>query len=348
MDRRDFLRTTTLGTLGAAAGFSARAVERVPSAASEIRMLAAGGLSGESVQKGYINPFTAKTGIKVIREDITGAAMGKLRAMVEAGRTEAALLEIGGPALEQALALNLVQPLDWTAINPAPMFPEARHSHGMGYQYYSVVPAWRGDAKPLASWKDFWDVEKFPGKRALPDIPYYALPPALLADGVDPEHLYPIDFDRAYASLARIKNHVSVWWTSGAQAPQLLADNEVQYGAAYSGRVAGNPKYGFTFNQGLLNISFMVIPRGVQENQRVAAFRLLREFTLPENQAEAAKVVSYTGNNPELEKLLPRDKLGQFPTTRENRARQILPNDAFWFNNAASVDKRWQQFKLGL
>jgi putative spermidine/putrescine transport system substrate-binding protein len=348
MDRRGFLLSGAAAAAGVTSSESALALEAVPGAPPEIRVLAAGGESGQSVQAGYINPFTTKTGIKVIREDITGAPLGKLRAMVESGRIDAALLEIGGAGLAQAQALNLVQPLRWATIDPAPMFQEARHTHGLGYQYFSVTSAWRSDAKPLESWRDFWDVQKFPGKRSLPDIPYITLPIALLADGVAPDKLYPIDFERAYASLARIKNSVSVWWTSGAQAPQLMGDNEVQYAAVYSGRVAGNPKFGFTFNQGLLNISYFVVPQGASEAQRVAAYRLLREFTLPENQAEAAKVVSYTGSSPELEKLLPKDKIALFPTIRENRARQALPNDEFWFTNAAAINKRWQQFKLGL
>jgi len=348
MDRRQFIRNGAALSCGAAVGNLALAAESVPGAAREIRIIAAGGQSGQSVQVGYLDPFTAKTGITVVREDTTGTPLGKLRAMVESGRIDAVLHEIGGPALAQALALNLVQPLRWDVINPAPMFPEARHTHGLGYQYFSVVSAWRSDAKPLSSWRDFWNVQAFPGRRSLPDIPYYALPIALLADGVLPQNLYPIDLDRAFASLAKIKAQVSVWWAGGAQAPQLMSDNEVQYAAVYSGRVAGNAKFGFTFNQGNLGIGYFVIPVGAAEDQRIAAYRLLREFSLPENQAEAAKVISYTGNSPDLDKLLPKDKLSQFPTTQENRSKQILPDDMFWFRNAAAVEKRWQQFKLSL
>lgn len=317
-------------------------------AAKEIRIIAAGGQSGESVQVGYIDPFTAKTGIKVVREDTTGTPLGRLRAMVEAGQIDAVLHEIGGSALAQAMALNLVEPLDWSKIDPAPVFPEARKSHGLGYQYFSVIPAFRSDAEPVGNWADFWDAEKLPGRRSLPDIPYYSLPIALLADGVAPDTLYPVDLDRAFKSLDRVKQHVSVWWSTGAQAPQLLGDNEVQYAAAYSGRVAGNEKFGYTFNQGLLGIGYFVIPKGAAEDQKLAAYKLLHEMTLAENQAKAAEVVSYTGNSPELDALLPKDRIGEFPTTQANKAKQILPNDSFWYDNAAAVEKRWQEFKLTL
>jgi putative spermidine/putrescine transport system substrate-binding protein len=162
MDRRYFLRNSAALASSAALGDLAFAAENVPGAAREIRVIASGGLSGESVQKGYINPYMEKTGLKVIREDTTGTPLGKLRAMVESGRIDAVLHEMGGSAVAQALALNLIQPLRWTAINPAPMFPEARHTHGMGFQYFSLASAWRADAKPLTNWRDFWDVQPIP------------------------------------------------------------------------------------------------------------------------------------------------------------------------------------------
>ncbi|HEY4069688.1 MAG TPA: extracellular solute-binding protein, partial [Burkholderiaceae bacterium] len=302
MDRRQFIRNSAALALPVSMSELAWSAESVPGAATEIRMLAAGGQSGDALQAGYINPFTSKTGIKVVREDITGTPFGKLRAMVESGRIDSVLLEIGGSGVTQAQSLGLIEPLRWDLINAPGIFPESKQSHGIGYQYFSVTPAWRADAKPIATWADFWDVKRFPGKRSLPDIPYYTLLIALLADGVKPENLYPVDVERAYASLARIKDDVAVWWGTGAQAPQLMADNEIQYAAVYSGRVAGNPKLAFTYNQGLLNISYFVVPKGASEDQKLAAYRFLHELTLPENQAEAAKIVAYSGNSPEMDK----------------------------------------------
>ncbi|MCB1813474.1 MAG: extracellular solute-binding protein, partial [Candidatus Competibacteraceae bacterium] len=165
--------------------------------AQEVRMIEAGGLSGDSIQAGYLDPFMEKTGIKVIRENPSG--LGKLRAMVEAGNITAVLLELGSPELEQAKALDLVEPLDWDLIDPLPIFDEARDDYGFGYQYYSTIIAWRSDAKPLTGLADLWNVDEFPGKRALPDYPAFLLPLALVADGVAPDDLYPLDLDRAFA-----------------------------------------------------------------------------------------------------------------------------------------------------
>lgn len=174
----------------------------------EIRILESGGPSGESIEKAYITPFTEKTGIKVVRESPT--SLGKLQAMVQSKSITDILVELGSTNLMLARATDLIEPLDWDKINPDPMFPEAKMPDGFGYQYFSTIMAWPKDAKSVKTWKDFWNVKDFPGKRALPDYPAYTLPLALLADGVKPEDLYPLDIDRAFKSLEKIKDSVAV------------------------------------------------------------------------------------------------------------------------------------------
>jgi putative spermidine/putrescine transport system substrate-binding protein len=313
---------------------------------TELRMTEAGGPSGESIEKGYLDPFTENSGIAVVRENPSG--LGKLRAMVEAGNVTSVLLELSSPELEQAKALDLVEPLDWDAIDPMPMFDEAKDEHGYGYQYYTTLMAWREDVKAPQSWQDFWDVEAFPGKRALPDYAAYILPMALLADGVAVDDLYPLDLDRAFESLETIKDHVAVWWQAGAQPPQLLQDNEVQYAVAWSGRVAGQEGIEYTFQDGQLDIAFFVVPKGADPDQKAAAMGIFYEMSVPENQAVAADVVSYTGNSPELEPLLPQDRIDEFPTVTANKEVQFLSDARWWFENAEEVETRWQEFKLGL
>src|SRR3546814_8490174 len=89
--------------------------------------------------------------------------------MVETGVITAAIVELDSLAMEQAKALDLLEPLDWKAIDPDPIFDEARQEKAIGYQYYTTLMAWRSDAKPVETWQKFWDVEAFPGKRATPN-----------------------------------------------------------------------------------------------------------------------------------------------------------------------------------
>src|SRR5471030_1458065 len=66
----------------------------------EIRMIESGGLSGDSIQVGYIDPLKAKTGINVVRE--SPSSLGKVRAMVESGQTSTTMFELGSGVMVQA------------------------------------------------------------------------------------------------------------------------------------------------------------------------------------------------------------------------------------------------------
>ena len=312
----------------------------------EIRMIEAGGKSGESIEVGYGNPFTAKTGIKLVRE--SPGPLGKLRAMVESGKITATLFELGSGTLVHAKSLGLIDKLDWAAINPMPMFPEARNEYGFGYQYYSTGMAWRKGAKEPQNWADFFNTKDFPGKRAIPDYVGSAIPFALLADGVAQDKLFPLDLDRGIKKLLSIRRDISVLWKAGAQAPQLLKDNEVQYAIAWSGRIVEEPDLVFSFKQAMADLSFICVIKGSPKAEQEAAAKLFYEMSVPENQARAAAVIAYTGPSPQLDALLPKDKLYMYPTAKANKDVQWVQNAEYWAQYGEEANKKWEEFKLSL
>src|SRR5690606_22595451 len=102
---------------------------------------------------------------------------------------------------------------------------------GVGEIVWSTVYAYNnktiGDKAP-STIEDLFDLEKFPGKRALRKRAQVNLEWALLADGVPEADVYkvlatPEGQARAFARLDTIKNDI-VWFDSWSQAPQLLND----------------------------------------------------------------------------------------------------------------------------
>ncbi|WP_082377903.1 extracellular solute-binding protein [Pseudomonas sp. RIT-PI-q] len=90
---------------------------------------------------------------------------------------------------------------------------------------------------PPSSWADFWDLEKFPGKRALRKSPVHTLQIALMADGVPKDKVYallktPQGVDRAFAKLDKVKSSIQ-WRESGAQPQQWLAAGDVVLTSAF-------------------------------------------------------------------------------------------------------------------
>src|SRR6476661_608895 len=139
-------RRTFVGAAAASLpAFSILAAGGARAQSKEIRMIESGGLSGESIQKGYIDPLKAKTGINVVRE--SPSSLGKLRALVESGQTSTTLFELGSGVMVQAKKLGLIEKIDWAAVDPAPMYPEAKNDYGFGYQYFSTIMAWRAGMK---------------------------------------------------------------------------------------------------------------------------------------------------------------------------------------------------------
>ena len=53
---------------------------------------------------------------------------------------------------------------------------------------------------------------------------------ALLADGVEPKDLYPLDVDRAFRKLDQIKHYVRKWWANGSEVMQLFKCQCRRYG----------------------------------------------------------------------------------------------------------------------
>ncbi len=303
----------------------------------------AGGQWVEAVAKCIDEPFFQKTGIKVTHEVPGGIA--KLLAMVESGKITGALFDGETGEIEQAKAKGLLKKIDWAKINPEPMFDEAKQEYAMGTSFYSTIMAWRSDAKAPGNFVEFFDTVNFPGKRALPNYPGFILPFAALGDGVPVDQLFPLDLDRAFKTLDRIKDD-TIWWEAGAQAPQLLQDNEAQYAISWSGRVAGKEGVTISFNQGMLDMSWFMMPKGADPAEMEAAWLWLHEHTVKANQACVAQYISYPGPSPELDPLLPQDRLGEFPTYSENKKVQWLTDAKWWFDNVDTVQKRWEEYKL--
>ena len=317
-----------------------------PALAEDLHVMHAGGQWGDAIVKCIDEPIMkGKHGINVVIETPGGYA--KLAAQVKSGTITNVAADAGTTELYRMISEGLVEEIDWAAVNPKPMFEEAKNKYGFGASYYSTVMAHREDAKAPANWAEFFDTAAFPGKRGLPKYPDYVLPFAAIAGGQSAASVAKdgVDLDKAFAVLEKIKGD-AIWWEAGAQPPQLLADNEVQYAISWSGRVVGKPGIKVNWQDGMLDVSWFVITKGASAEQKKALATWFYEQTVPENQACIAQYISYPGPSPELEALLPKDKLSEFPTYSENKKLQWVPNGEWALKNAAEIEKRWNEFML--
>lgn len=267
-----------------------------------------GGELFKGQQIAYINNWEKITGWKV--QDIAPSSdPGIVKAQVDSGNPQFDIFETGsiGDAMNEEQA-GLLEKIDMDLLKPLfDKFPEgANYKHSdywVQFGYFGVVLIWDTRKWPVSGLhpttpNDLFDTAKFPGKRCLFKFPEYGgtLEFALLADGVAPDQLYPLDVDRALKKLDTIKND-TVWWLSGAESVQRIVGGDCAMGVTWHGRPALRLKEDPTLSiavswQGALLIdNGWAIPKG--SKKREAANSLLAFAFTPQNQCKFLNALGY-------------------------------------------------------
>jgi putative spermidine/putrescine transport system substrate-binding protein len=168
---------------------------------------------------------------------------------------------------------------------------------------------------------------------------------ALVADGVAPNDLYPLDLDRAFRKIETIKDDL-VFWASGADSVQLMTAGEVAMIQAWNGRAydaiaeQGAP-FKAAYGEAFLIYDTLVVPKGVSDP--AAAMRLIDSMMDPRRQAKLTELIPYspTHEGAELGEL-PGKLQGFLPETNPEMARGIVVQDQVWWaENADAATRRW-------
>lgn len=301
-----------------------------------------GGTTQDAQAAHWAAPFTEKTGIAVVQDGPTD--YGKIKAMVEAGAVTWDVVDVEFHWALQAGAQGLLEPLDFSVIDKSKLDPRFVSDFAVGSFYYSFVLGWNpanfGGEQP-ATLADLFDTAKFPGKRTFykwsaPGV----IEAALLADGVAPEDLYPLDLDRAFAKLDTIKADI-IWWEGGAQSQQLLASGEAPIGFFWNGRLAalaadGMP-VGISWDQNITAADALVVPKGTVNKE--TAMRFIAEATSAEGQAAFAAASGYAPINLESADLMSPEVRATLPDAQT--AVQVNADMAYWAQHRDEIGNRW-------
>ena len=343
---------TSLATVFAAS-FVAISVPQA-TLAETITVTSWGGSYSASQRKAYHEPFMKETG-HVVLEDEWDASLSMIRAMVETGNYKSHVID-GVPAYIETLCdEGMLEPIDWDAVGMTmdDMLPGAAHECGIGTIAWSTVFAYRtdkfGDETP-ANCADFWNVQKFPGKRGLykPE-PTGSLEFALMAEGVPADEVYdvlraPGGIDRAFNKMEEIKEHV-VWWETGAMAPQLLADGEVVMTTGWNGRfynaiVDDGQPFQIVWDGQIMDYDYWMIPAGHPEKH--LAFEFLKFASTPERQGDQTNYISYGPLRKGAEKFVNPEILPHLPTSPQNTVNWTQTDTQFWADNTDELKDRFQ------
>ena len=348
---------TCLALAGLAAGVWATAQERMT-------MVSWGGAYGRATDQALLQPFSADSGVRMSMEDYNGG-LAEIRAQVETGNVHWDVVDLESSDVTRGCDEGLLEELDAGDVFPgqdaalaaADFLPGMLSDCGVGLIVYSTIYAYHRDhfagEKP-ATMADFFDLERFPGRRGMRRSPYGNLEFALLADGVPVDRVYevlsaPGGIDRAFDMLDSIKEHV-VWWEAGAQPPQLLADGEVVMSTAYNGRifnaqVAENQPFEIVWDGQILDHSQLAIVAGAPNLE--TALEFLAFTALPESMAAISRYISYSPvRKSALALVTTHAETGvemepHMPVTPERLQRSVFNDWAWWADYGDEVNERF-------
>jgi putative spermidine/putrescine transport system substrate-binding protein len=169
------------------------------------------------------------------------------------------------------------------------------------------------------------------------------------------DKLYPLDIDRVFASLDKIKPHIRKWWTGGSEILQIMRDNVADVVQSYDGRALslideGSP-IEINRNQAKLTTDYWVIPKGSSNAQNAQKF--LEITGRADRQAAFAELIAQAPTNKNAFKTIPDDvarKLASHP----DYAASSFALEAKWYAevgpegrpNKDRLVERWNEWIL--
>ncbi len=342
-----------------------------------------GGAYTESQKLGYGDPTAAKLGIPIDWVDYSGG-LSEVKAQQEAGAVTWDIMDVFAMDTITGCDEGIFVEFDFDKdFSPAPdgtpasedFFTGMPSKCAVGNILYSWNYAYNSEAvggKTPKNIKDFFNVKKFPGKRALYKSAMHNIEIALAADGVKMgkggELIYKRlgtekGLQRAFDKITKLctdPNGGCVFWSAGAQPPEMLMAGEVVMATGWNGRFfnatvgEGAPIVQVWDAQGLDYEYFALVKGGPNQAD---AMKALREMTSTEGLAGSAKYIAYApwrkSSIAVMEAGEPWYKDGKtnmvphMPTAPANLKKYFLVDADFWADNGTEIGEKWETLKAG-
>jgi putative spermidine/putrescine transport system substrate-binding protein len=327
-----------------------------------------GGAYGQSQDIAYFQPFTKKTGVKITTETYDGT-LAAIEDKIGGSTSQFDVVDLSQGALDVLCRDGKLEALESSILDAAPggqsvsddFIAGGINPCGIASVAWSAVIAFDrqafAKAQPMKI-ADLLDIQRFPGKRALPNAPRYTLELALLADGVDPKDVYrelatPEGADRAFKALDKIKAQI-LWWDKAEDAIALLMQRKAAMAAGYSGRifraaVAARQRVDVLWDGQIYDLDLWAIPKGAANKDD--AKRFIAFATEPAQMAAQAALIAYgpmrrsaialVGKHPSIEIEMKE----YLPTAPDNFRKALKFDEGWWNEHGAELAMRFQTWR---
>lgn len=278
-----------------------------------------------------------------------------IEAQIRTGQIDWDVIDADAFFAARAATEGWLEPIDYSILDASQLIEGAAKEFsvlaGVGAHHiaWNTTQAY-GEGEGPSSWPEFYDVEAFPGRRALRSGALQTLPGAALASGIAPADLYPLDLDAAFESLERIRDSVVKWVDGGQPMQDLALAGEADLFNFYTSRcvtlkAAGEP-IDFRFEQGTAEEADYVIIKGgpntLQAQHAVALAMNTPEFH--KVLAEATNIGFTNSLGMELVDPAIRPLLSTAP---ENYSKLTPAGNDWWAANQPDAEQRLAEWILG-
>lgn len=316
----------------------------------------AGGNTGpvaEAREKYIFNVLREDYGVDVTVVGTLDYAL--IEAQIRTGQIDWDVVDADAFFAAKAAAEGWLEPIDYSILDASQLVDGAAKEFSVLQGVGGHHVAWNSDQKygpgeGPANWAEFYNPDLFPGRMALRSGALQTLPGAALGDGVPTAELYPLDLDRSFNSLDRVRDQV-VKFVDGGQAMQELAlGGEADLFNFYTSRgvtlKADGEPIDFRFEQGTAEEADLIIIGGSPN-----ALQAQHALAVSSNTPEYHKVLAEATNigfanalgmdmvDPEIKPLL--------STAPENYSQLAPAGNDWWAANASEAEQRYAEWLLG-
>lgn len=328
-----------------------------------VSVMGAGGDVFDIYERVWWRPLERETDLTF--RSTAPADFTKLKAQVDSGNVTLDLAYINTIGLyRQAIEEGLIERLDRSLLQryldeyragdlDRDFIDEGIGTHGVWDAPYGTILVFDkrefpdGGPQP-DSLDDLWNLEEFPGKRCMQSSAVYNLDIALSADGVAERDLYPLDVDRALRKLDEIKPQVAKFWSQGTEPIQLVANGECVMSTVWNGRPfaaevqQGIDYLGVTWDNGMLDTSWVAIPRGAPN--REGAYAALAYYLRADVGAAIADGTGYAHANKSIPEEVTAETKRYLATDPANLDVMTVQDPEWWLENGEETEERFAEW----
>jgi putative spermidine/putrescine transport system substrate-binding protein len=345
--RRQFIQASGAGIFTPFLAAPMVVTSRKANAAQNLVLVSWGGTYRTAIEDALTKPFEKETGVHVIIVDTPD--MAKVKAQVSTRNVQWDVFDSVGQMAMTGSRNGYWESIEGLNFDRSNLLTPATKEAVPFYGFAGGV-CWQSakfpDSKHPSNFQEFFDFARFPGQRGLKNQATETLEVALLGDGVPANRIYPLDVDRAFRALEKLRPHVGKWIDQSPQTVSLVAAGQLDFSYTYSARARAAQEskqpIGFSFAQTLTGLEYLTVLKGAPNKEN--AFKFIEFSMRPDRQGALMNSLGYIPANLKATDLLSADTKKWLPDPKSPN--NLIIDSSYWATHYDELTLRFKEWAL--